>query len=291
MGGFFGSKPSTSEISIYEPDESAASRAELLKRGTEEPPNFPQQKVAGMTDLESYIQSMLGDYVKQGPSKTRQNALDLASKTANEPYDVMQLPEVQGLMKSITEAGQQEGNRLNRGMQLRGSSQSSKGRDILGRNVTDMQQKMASSISPFLEAERQRQFQSIGLMSDIENAQVADLLQKLQTGSNIGALPRQLLQQNLNADFSNAMQPIDFRYGTQANILHSILSEPQVLTGQQGGGASGFSQIAPLIGPAMSLLGPMLSGGLGGGGAGAAGAGMSGMFAPDSVYNTGSLAF
>jgi hypothetical protein len=289
---FFSSSPKTSEVSIYEPDTSVASRAELLKRGTEATPNFPLQQTAGMTSLEEYIQGLLGNYVKSPASATRQNAIDLATKTANEPYDVTQFPEVQGLMKRITEAGQTEGNRLMRGMQLRGSSSSSRGRDILGRNVTDMQQKIASGLSPYLESERQRQFGAIGLMSDLENAQTADLLQKLSTGSQFGALPRQILQDIYDKQYAQQNAPINFRYSTQPGILQSMLQPYQVLQGGSGQSESGFSQIAPLIGPALSILGPILSGGLMGSGATtAADVDMSNMFSPSSFYNTGRLAY
>ncbi|MFA5382222.1 MAG: hypothetical protein WC356_03585 [Candidatus Micrarchaeia archaeon] len=277
MGSLFSGGQAKTQI--YEPDSSADSRKELLKRGTVLSSDMPLQGVADLTPLEQYIQQITQNYVKSSQPNTYQNAIDLASKTANESTDIMSLPEVQGLMSQIQEAGSKESNRLGRTLQLTGGAGTSKGRNVLGQNVTNMQNQMASSMSNFLNAERARKLQATGLMSDLQNAQSSDLLQKIQTGSAVGSLPRQMQQQQLNSLYGQQMMP----WTQQASILQSLLSNPQVL-GQSGASQSGFSQMLPLIGPMMNMFGPMLAGA--GGGAGAA-SGAGGLFGGGAAAGAG----
>jgi len=230
-----------SKSSYYEPGDSAEARAELLKRGMTSASDMPLQSVADFSPLEQYIQQITEKYIKSETPDTYQNAIDLASKTANESSDIMSLPEVQGLMSQIQQAGSKESNRLGRTLQLTGGAATSKGRNILGQNVTDMQNQMASSMSNFLNAERARKLQATGMMGDLQGAQTTDLLSKISTGSQIGSLQRQIEQQSLDATYNQQMMP----YTTLADILQSTLTNT-TLNKSSGGTAATFPILNPL---------------------------------------------
>jgi hypothetical protein len=153
----------------------------------------------------------------------------------------MSLPEVQGLMSQIQQAGSKESNRLGRTLQLSGGAGTSKGRNILGQNVTDMQNQMASSMSSFLNAERDRKLTATGMMADLESSKTSDLLSKISTGSSISSLARQIEQQGLNAQYNQQMMP----YTTLADILQSTLTNT-TLSKSTGGTAATFPILNPL---------------------------------------------
>jgi len=169
----------------------------------------PLQNIADLSELEKFIQELTARFSSSGPSEYNQTAMDLAKKTATQDEDITKRPEIQGLMKEIQEMGSLEANRLGRGMQISGSAGTSKGRDVLGRSGTDTQQKLLSSLSPYLESERNRQFSSIGLMSDLQNAMNTEIMQKIQTGSIIGEIPRQIEDARNTAKFNQDMFPFD----------------------------------------------------------------------------------
>ena len=232
---------SKSKSTYYEPDDSREARSELLARGMTSASDMPLQGVAEISPLEEYIQQLTQNYVKSETPSTYQNAIDLASKTANESSDIMSLPEVQGLMSQIQQAGSKESNRLGRTLQLSGGAGTSKGRNILGQNVTDMQNQMASSMSSFLNAERDRKLTATGMMADLESSKTSDLLSKISTGSSISSLARQIEQQGLNAQYNQQMMP----YTTLADILQSTLTNT-TLSKSTGGTAATFPILNPL---------------------------------------------
>ncbi len=94
----------------------------------------------------------------------------LARETAKElaaPVDIFSLPEVQGIIESVTRKGNLLANRLGRILQKSGTLTSSPGRDILGRSVSQVQGELATSLAPFATRERERRTNLIPLLEKL----------------------------------------------------------------------------------------------------------------------------
>lgn len=223
-----------SEIPLAEDQKQAV---ELLKNLMNQT-NLPKQQVAGLTDMEKTAGNQISSLLTNGiPGMT--DAFNAAKEEMNKSTDIMSLPEVQGLFKSINEAGSLESNRLGRTLQLKGSASSSKGRDVLGRNVTDTQQKLASSIAPFLEAERSRKYNAINLLANLGERATT---QPLSLAMQFGGTARDVANQGYAADYNQQMFP----YNTQASIASNLL-------GQQR-----YSYQEPIVSPSMAMQLAML---------------------------------
>lgn len=104
---------------------------ELLRRGKADV-SFPTQGVAPLSELESLGIEQGRKYV----SSTDVTDVDVASqiyKGIAAPGDILDRPEVRGVIGKATEEGNLMLNRMGRGLVQRGSFGSTPGRDILGR--------------------------------------------------------------------------------------------------------------------------------------------------------------
>jgi hypothetical protein len=212
--------------------------AALLGKGT---PDIPQEQIAGMSDAEKLAQELVGKYGASTPE-----GLDTLWGIANGPTDVTQDPTISALMEVIGKRGDQTANRLNRSLMLRGG-RGGAGRDMLGRVVTDTQNEMMSNLAGYASEAKNRQMSAAQILNNLgENS----TLNRLNALSTTGSLPRTLQQMQNSAAYNKLMTQIMFPYQQQAQIASAI---------KQGGkmdvvkSDSLFSQIAPLLGTAVTM--------------------------------------
>lgn len=123
----------------------ARARLETISKGAF--PDIPLQGVAGLPDPTE--ETLLA----------RGAAKDLLKPT--EQQDIFSLPEVQGLILKAREEGNLLANRLGRSLQTTGAATSTTGRDVLGRAVSDVESRIAGTLAPFAEGQRNRAFADV----------------------------------------------------------------------------------------------------------------------------------
>jgi hypothetical protein len=215
---------SVSFTQVPQTEEADKSRELLFGLATGEPPKVPLQKIAPL-----------------GP---RTEERELARTTAREliqPQDILSLPEVQGIINEARITGDLLTNRLGRSLQASGNITSTSGRDVLGRAVTDIQKSLTASLTPFATEERRRR---ASLIPELERLGLTEELRKQGfTQAEFDAL--------FQKEFTESKQLETFTIP----LLQSIISlQPDIQPIVTGPGQSTFSQIAPLIGNALTAI-------------------------------------
>ncbi|MHC4301333.1 MAG: hypothetical protein ACYS7Y_29035 [Planctomycetota bacterium] len=146
----FGEADSPEFFVAPQSEEAKYAREELMKIAKDGPPDVPLRQIADIPEM--------------GAERTlaREKATEIAGGT-----DIMSLPEVQGIIHEVQQAGNLLTNRLGRAMQKSGNFTSTPGRDVLGRAVTDVQKSLAASLAPFASEERRRQASMIPLLEQL----------------------------------------------------------------------------------------------------------------------------
>ncbi len=244
------------KVGFTEPEQSAEARRLSIELGTESV-KFPGRRIADLSQTEIEVERQVQQLLKAGPSPEREAVLQELLKTAT--ADVTEDPQLQAIFAKITEAGQLEANRLGRGLQISGAAGSTPGRDILGRSVTDVQERLTAAAFPFLALKQQAGRD----VSNIISQRFGEKTTALGLGGAVGQLRRGIEQSKLDIELEDFIRDINFRFGTQANILAGAQVQPTAVV--SGGGPSTGQQIA---GGVQSLLPLLLLGGGGGGGGG-----------------------
>ena len=223
-GGGEGSSARVSFATIPQSKEAVEARKRIATLAFGEPPAVPQRGVAPVEPI--------GEERKVA----RETALELIK-----PQDFFALPEVQGILLEARESGDLLANRLGRMLQASGNITSTTGRDVLGRAVTDVQKKIASSLAPFAAEDRARrerlipQLETLGLTEELRKqgvtqAQLDALFQKRTTES------RQLETFTIP-------------------LLEKIIGlQPGVLPVIEGERPSSITEFSPLIGPLLKAV-------------------------------------
>lgn len=209
---------------VPETEEAKKARARLFEISEGEPPEVPLRGVAPLEEI--------GEERKAA----RETALDLIK-----PQDFFALPEVQGIISEARETGNLLTNRLGRMLQASGSLTSTPGRDVLGRAVTDVQKRLSASLAPFAAEERLRRER---LIPELERLGLTEELRK---------------QGYTQAELDALFQKETIESGQLANftipLLQSIISlQPDIQPIVRGQQPSTFSQLAPVIGDALTAI-------------------------------------
>ena len=221
---------------------------ELLKRGKADV-SYPIQGVAPLSELQQTGIDLGRKYV----TSTDVTDVDLASdiyKDIAAPGDILKRPEVRGMVSKATEEGNLMLNRLGRGMVMKGSFGSTPGRDILGRGVTAIQERIATALSEYLNAAENRKLGAAAGLERTGLARETTKLKKVGTAMDLGSLTRSIQQAIQSAKFQKAVSDIEMKYVTQPQTLASVMGQSTgVVT---GGEPSMFAQASPLIGSLLS---------------------------------------
>lgn len=220
-------------------------------------PKIPEEQIAEMSDAERLAQEMVGEY-----GRSEAEGLDTLRGITRESDDITQDPTISALLDVIGKKGDLAANRLSRSMMLRGG-RGGAGRDVLGRQVTDTQKEMLSSLAPYAESAKQRKMSAAQILNNLGETSTLNRLNALST---TGSLPRTLQQMRNSANYNRLMQEVMFPYQQKADVASRIKQGGQMAVTQS---PSLFSQVAPLVGQVASA--GILSGALGSGTANAAG--------------------
>ena len=250
MGLFSSSKP---DVEIVDPlaaekKKAYTSSSEYLTNLLAQP--IARQGVAGMSDIESYGQEYLRNYATSPMPQGVSDSYNYYQKILNQPIDITQLPEYQGVLNSVRGETSDATNRAMRRTQMQGMGTSTPQGKAVGREVALGGQRMLAQLGPYAEAERGRQMNAAQMMSQI--AQLQEMLQQGRLGamSQYGALPRQLGQAELDAIYNQAMAPWTIgaptaqgMMGNSSNIDYALTQDPSIMT-----------QIAPMLGQMGSAI-------------------------------------
>ena len=254
------------KVKFAEPAKSAEARKEIVARGTESLA-YPTQQMADLSEMELDVELRVRELMESGPSSEREAVLGEFTKTATTPVDVANLPELQAIFKGITEEGQEEAGRIGRSLQLRGSLNTTGGRDVLGRHTTDTTEALMRGAAPYLAQARELKAQAGRDVGTLAGQKELETTSRIGLSAAIGELRRNIGQAKTDADYQKLINDINFRFGVQPQILSSALVNPQPYV--SGGGPSEMQKISS----AVSQIGGVtsaLSGFSGGGGTGGA---------------------
>lgn len=274
MGNFFKS----SEKRLKLPAQYYKAMDELLARGKADV-KFPTQQIAPLSELEETGIGLGKDFI----SSTSPD-LDFATQTYRDiaaPGDILERPEVRGMIGKATEEGNLMLNRMGRGMVMKGTFGSTPGRDILGRGITSIQERIANALSEYLNAAENRKLYAAGGLERTGLAKETTQLKKIGTAVDLGSLTRSIQQSIKDAQFNKLISEIKMRYETQPQMLSSVTGSAVGFI--KGGEPSEFSQITGAIAP---LLGAAIMSGGGGGGGGWAGTNTSPGFNTPTAQGT-----
>lgn len=240
-GSMFGGSKSKK---VKLPPQYYASMDELLARGKEDV-NMPTQGVAPLSGMQNQAISM-GQQFIDSPESADINYASQTYRDIAAPGDILDRPEVRGITAKATEEGNLMLNRLGRGMVTQGNFGSNTGRDVLGRGVTAIQERIAGALSEYLNAAENRRMGAAGGLERTGAAKETSKLKKIGTAVDLGSLTRSISQQIEDAQYGKAMNDINFRFNTQPQILSSIMGNS--VGSVEGGEPSMFAQASPLIG-------------------------------------------
>ena len=246
LGSSFLGKSKSKKIKL--PAQYYTAMDELLARGKADV-SFPTQGVAPLSGLQQTGLDLGRKYVSNTDVTDVDRASDIYRGIAA-PGDILDRPEVRGVISKATEEGNLMLNRIGRGLVTRGAFGSSPGRDILGRGVTSVQERIATALSEYLNAAENRRLGAAAGLERTGTAKETSKLKKIGTAVDLGSLTRSIQQSIEDAKFQKAISEINFRYSTQPNILSSVMGN--TVGSVQGGEPSMFAQASPLIGQLLS---------------------------------------
>jgi len=191
----------------------------LLDLGINEP-QVPRQEVLKLTGEEEEFRGRVMDFAREGVNQDTQTALEQLRGIAT-GGDPTQLPEFQSVMDVIQARGDRSARGLGRSLRIAGNAPgaSSKGRDVIGRKITDVQSEMTAAAVPFLRDERARQFQATGALADLASRTDQERLGKLNVGQNAAQMVRLIDQAAEDAKFNQAQTALDIRFNVQPKLL------------------------------------------------------------------------
>lgn len=231
---------SSSVLPQAQTTKTAVGRLEELSKGP-----FPDVPLRGIADLPD-----------QTPIRAlaRSTATDLAKP--REDRELLDLPEVQAIIKVATDAGNLETNRLGRILQASGNLTSTTGRDVLGKSVGDIRARITERLAPLAAQER-----------GFQEADVTRRQNLIPTLERLGFIDEAATQENKQAqlDAIFAQETTESRQIMEflVPILQSIIqADPGVssfeLPGRAGlvGQVGAISSLASVVGPGISAAFP-----------------------------------
>lgn len=199
----------TEKKTVKSPAEWAPARKELLKIGQTRP-TFGVQGTAGMSATEQAAQNTLSNYAGgQSPEVTSALA---SLKEAGQYKSLTDVPEYAALLDIGNRNINEQLNRMGRSLQLSGNTSSGSGADMLTNEVGRLSNELLGSLAPYAAGERERRFNA---PLQAANLAATDTQQRLSAVKEHGALPRELEQLSLNAEYMsqylNAIAPYQYQ--------------------------------------------------------------------------------
>ena len=226
-----------------EPSTSKAARRRLYELGTQEAPTQPVQQVALADPLQQQAYNLASQYAGGGLSPAYNTALGLMTQYATQPVDVTAMPGFQGIWDKVLSEGSRSSRNLQRALKLSGNAatNTSKGRDIMGRQQSDVEAGLMAAALPFLQQAESQRFQAGMALPQLAQQQENAALSRINAGTQAGSMMRMIQQAINDAQYNAAMNDLFFKYETQPGLLQSTLVNPSLT--QKTGWLTGTNQV------------------------------------------------
>ena len=226
---------STAKTKLYEPPTSAEARKRLYRMGIGEAPEQPVQEIAGAVPLEEMAYQAAQRNLGATPW-SYDTALGL-TKGMTAETDPTQAPGFAGTWAGLLQGGVTQGRNLQRALKLSGNAatQTSKGRQMVGNQVTGAQEALLAGVLPFYGAERERRLAAAEALPQIEQAKEQSQANWAQVGANTGAMMQAIEQATKDAQMQAQMRDLEYKYQLQPGYLQSILTAPTLQMEQDPG--------------------------------------------------------
>lgn len=239
----------TNKTKIKEPAEFSSARKQLLQIGSSAP-TFGVRGTAGMTDTELSGQDLLAGYVG-GQSPEVANALASLGE-ASQTTNLMDIPEYKALFDTTRSNVNADINRVGRSLQISGNANSGAGAGVMLKSIGEANAQVMGAMAPYAQAERTR---SLNAATSAAELATADTQSRLSAAKNFGALPRELEQLSLDAEYManylNATAPYQF----QVPALQAVGG-----IGNTTVSGGGLSDLGMLVQAGASIAGGALAG-------------------------------
>ena len=202
----------TKDKKVKEPAEWAPARKKLLEIGSTAP-TFGVQGTAGMSDTEKMAQQTLADYAG-GRGQEVLTALS-SLNDAGQYQSLTDVPEYAALLDVGNKNINDQLNRVGRSLQLTGNTSSGSGASVMSDEIGRLNTELLGSLAPYAAQERERRYQA---PLTAANLATSDTQSRLGAVKEYGALPRELEQLSLSAeymsDYLNTIAPFQYQVPT-----------------------------------------------------------------------------
>jgi len=199
----------TKKKKYKEPAEWAPARKSLLEIGQTRP-TFGVQGTADMSDTEKAAQGTLSSYAG-GRGSEVQSAL-ASLKEAGQYQSLTDVPEYAALLDVGNKNVNDQLNRMGRSLQLTGNTSSGSGASVMSDEIGRLNSELLGSLAPYAAEERDRRYNA---PLQAANLSSTDTQARLGAVKEHGALPREIEQLSLNAEYMsqylNEIAPYEYQ--------------------------------------------------------------------------------
>jgi len=230
----------------------------LRARGPLYPP-YEGELTADLTDTEQMGQDILSRFATMDESPLFSQSRAALSKTLEGGFD----PETSGYYKSTRDIlgreAEDEIEAQRRSQQIRGSFRSTGGLREEGRLREGLQSRIGQVLGELAREERTREFQAIPLAQVAAMNEEQAPVRRVQAISQYGALPRQIEQAQLGAEYGEFGRQVQGEQDTLKLLLDLLNSESSfyqpAYTTSMGPGQAAYSMANPIYGDIMRAQG------------------------------------
>jgi len=253
--GFFSS--TKDKLKVYEPKSSLDARTGIEGISKISSEGIPLQQIADFSPEEQAAIDMAMEFMRDNTGNvTIDKAIDLATQLATQKVD-MNSKEVQGIIQEVRKTGDLAINRIGRGLQLQGTLSTTAGRDIIGRSISETENRTAGALSPLFSQMRAQNLQATSLLPSLVGQKAGLTQSRIATGGAAGAMVTNLQQRINDAMFQRKTDQFAWDTAGKASISNLLLQKPYPYVSE--GGPSGLSK-AVSVGRDIVSIGSMLSG-------------------------------
>lgn len=196
--------------------------AKLLKGGV---PEIPRLEIPGMTGIEKFGQTLLGEYAQTGMPKGFEEAFAEIMKTIKGGYDPRTSELYKGFRVGSLEEEESAINKLRRGQQLRGAFTGTPGAGMEAKERRRFAGERTQLLGELTEAERNRIMAMIPELFRYGAAEEMVPQARLGAIGQYGGLPRGIETRRAETLYDQLMKTTMFPYTAQSPIATALMSQ------------------------------------------------------------------
>lgn len=196
--------------------------AKLLKSGV---PEIPRLEIPGMTGIEKFGQTLLGDYAQAGMPKGYEEAFAEIMKTIKGGYDPRTSLLYKGFRQGSLEEEEQGVSKLRRGQQIRGAFTGTPGAGQEAGLRRSFAGERTELLGALTEKERNRIMAMIPELFRYGGAEEMVPQARLSAISQYGGKPREIETQRAMSLYDQLMKTVMFPYTAQSSLAMALMSQ------------------------------------------------------------------